>query len=652
MPIYIEHPQAGVVEFPDGTPEETITNEMVKLDAELGEQYGIGETLYRSAERGITSTARGIEQAITGEIEDGIFTDESDREKEAELRVMLEQNPVAGYGGLIAGSLFDPVTLPFAFTKLIKLGSAVGTGAARGATGGAVGGAIEPTYEDYGDSQVLNIVAGGALGGALGAAVGKVLEPEQVRVGEGGEVTGKDAEKITRDRDLRDEVFGSLEDTELKAVEARVGQRLQDADAIEDVQELAEALPRRELADVPEPQARTFNPIAKLEEELVPIASKALPRAETQTLQRSLDAVESELNKAKQIAERRTSVAAKARAQETIDKIQTRRDKIAGQVNEAREGAKAQRYINQIKAGKVDQLPNAQKARLAELQQEAGANINEVAQVARQRQTELPAPVEAAVSAVNTRVAQRVNPIEYKPVVARNGVSQRAPAPLGLDPRPGVGSTGTRPSQRFAATSPDAPGEQAVERAVFGRQDVPAPDRAEVTGTTEPEFNFHSRLQAASSEQLIRLRNENVYSGGRYSWNNVVDASVEVEGRILNDYDDLAEWLAENDENIFKAAELEAIAPLIQEAQQRMFDSRKILYALRREGKLDSEEAVRVMQDIQYYNYIGNAGYIAQKTKISNAMSQLRKMKRYLNVQEGDLERGKQINQIMFGVRC
>ena len=132
----------------------------------------------------------------------------------------------------------------------------------------------------------------------------------------------------------------------------------------------------------------------------------------------------------------------------------------------------------------------------------------------------------------------------------------------------------------------------------------------------------------------------------------MTEGAVAVENRILEDYDDLASWLAENEQNILKADELEAITPLIQEAQQRMFDSRKILNALMREGKLDSEEGLRVMQDIQYYNYIGNAGYIAQKTKISNAMTQLRRMRNFITLQEGQLERGETINQLMFGVKC
>ena len=94
------------------------------------------------------------------------------------------------------------------------------------------------------------------------------------------------------------------------------------------------------------------------------------------------------------------------------------------------------------------------------------------------------------------------------------------------------------------------------------------------------------------------------------------------------------------------------LTPLIQEAQQRMFDARKILFSLAREGKLDSEETVQVLQDIQFYNYIGNVAYISQKTLSSNVMTQLRRMKKSIALQEGSLARGKAIDDIMFGVKC
>ena len=517
---------------------------------------------------------------------------------------------------------------------------------------------LEPTYEEFGDSAVLNVMAGAGLGGVLGGTAGKVLQRIQegptVKV-EGDEEGVVIPQRVREDGKLKDEVYQALDDTELAAVEARVGQNLQEAGAIEDVQKLAEQLPTQQLANPATPAARAFNPVVKLKDELTPIAAKALPRKEVQTLQRSLDSVNQQLAKAQQIAGARKTVAAKARAEETVAKIQATQQKIAGKLAEAQEAARAQRYINAIDSGRIERLPSAQKARLAELQQESGANLNAVSAVSRQQAARLPEPIEAEVNALNLRVAERVNPIEYKPVPQR--------VPLGLDPLAGVGSTGARPGARFEATSPDAPGVEGVRRAFTGRT-VPEQDRlsvvttkegvvkepTQITGATEPERNFHSRLQAESADQLARLRDETIR--GRYTWSNVVDGAIAVENRILEDYDDLASWLAENEQNILKADELEAITPLIQEAQQRMFDSRKILNALMREGKLDSEEGLRVMQDIQYYNYIGNAGYIAQKTKISNAMTQLRRMRNFIKLQEGQLERGETINQLMFGVKC
>jgi hypothetical protein len=655
MAVTVQHPTYGLIEFPDGYTEAQINNALIDLDAREGEQYGIGETLFRAAERGLTSTARGLEQSFTGEIDQGIsLSGTSDFEKERELRIMLQQNPLSGYSALLLGSLADPVTLPFAFTKLIKSANIVKQGLSRGAAGGATGGLLEPTYEEFGDSAVLNIMAGAGLGAGLGAVAGKVIqrldEGPSVKV-EGDEEGIVVPQSIREDGKLKDEVFQAIEDTELAGIEARVGQNLQEAGAIEDVQKLAEALPRRQLADVPTPEARAFNPVVKLKEELIPLATKALPRKEVQTLQRSLDSINNELTKAQKIASARKTVAAKAKADEVVAKIQTQQQKIQGKLNEAREAANAQRYINTIDAGRVEQLPSAQKARLAQLQQESGADLQAVSAVARQQAAKLPEPLEAEFNALNSRVAERVNPIEYKPVTPR--------APLGLDPLAGVGSTGTRPGGRFEATSPDAPGTESVRRAFTGRT-VPVQDRfsvqgesktpTQIVGETPAERNFHSRLQAESADQLARLRDET--TRGRYTWNNVTQGAVAVENRILEDYDDLASWLAENEQNILKADELEAITPLIQEAQQRMFDSRKILNALMREGKLDSEEGLRVMQDIQYYNYIGNAGYIAQKTKISNAMTQLRRMRNFITLQEGQLERGETINQLMFGVKC
>ena len=580
-----------------------------------------------------------------------------DPQKERELRVMLEQNPVSGYSALVGGSVFDPVTLPFAFTKLIKLGNAVKTGMARGVSGGIVGGAIEPTYDQYGDSQVMNIVAGGTLGGALGGIVGKFIskatETDVVDAG-GGQVklSEKALDRELQKGTLEDEVKQAISDVEVAGIEARVGASMQESGAISDIQKLSEQVPTRPMANVPKPPERVFNPVASLREELSTVAMKALPNRELGVLQGSLNSVNAQLAKAQQIAGTRKTVAAKARAEASVQKIKTTRDKIATQVNQAKAGTTAQRHLNILESGRIEKLPKTTQARLSELKTEAGVNTTELAEAVAIQQQRLPEPVEQAITDINTRVASKVNPIETKPIVplgldARPGVAPRVP--LGLDARPGVGSTGTRPSAQFDATSPDAPGAAAVQRAVLGRATPPPSDRADIIGATQAERKFHSRLQGESAEQLVRLRNE---THGRYSWNNVVNAGVAVQNKILKDYNDLAEWLAENQEKVFNAAELEAITPLLKEAQQRVLDARKVVYYLVREGKLDSPEGLRVAQDLQYYNFINNAGFVAQKTKASNIMSQFRKMNKEITLQEGDLQRGKEITNIMFGVQC
>ncbi len=653
MAVTVQHPTYGLIEFPDGYTEAQINNALIDLDAREGEQYGIGETLFRAAERGLTSTARGIEQMATGDIDQGIsLSDTSDFEKERELRIMLQQNPISGYSALLLGSLADPVTLPFAWTKLLKSANIVAQATSRSAAGGATGGLLEPTYEEFGDSSVLNIMAGAGLGAGIGAVAGKVLQ----RVSEGPSVKVEGDEEgivvpqsIREDGKLKDEVFSAIDDVELASIEARVGQSLQETGAIDDVQKLAEGLPRRQLADVPTPEARAFNPVVKLKEELIPLAARALPRKEVQTLQNSLNVLNNQVAKAQKIVDARKTVAAKERAQATVDKIVAQQQKVQTKLTEAKEAANAQRYINTIDAGRIDKLPQLQKTRLAALQQEAGADLNAVNVAARQEAQKLPEPIEAEVNALNARVAERVNPIEYKPVTPR--------IPLGLDPLPGVGATGTRPSAQFAATSPDAPGEDAVRRAMTQTKRVePTPDRGGmmIQGATEPQIKFHSRLQADSSEQLIRLRNEQVYQGmptNRYSWANVSNAAVEVEGRILNDYDDLVSFLADNEQNILKAVELEVLAPLFIEAQRRLWDSYSILQGLKREGRINSDDGVRAMQDLQFYNLIGNI-YDAQTTQVSNLMTQFRKMKPALARQEKQQKLGKQIDQIMFGVTC
>ena len=656
MPIQVEHPDYGLLEFPDGTSTATINNALIKLDAQEGQQYSKAEIAFRAAERGFTSSSRGVEQKTTGDIAQGLGTDTTDAQKERELRVMLEQNPGLGYASLIGGSIADPLTLHLAPLKLIKARKLYQQYMAQGMAAGGVGGALEPTYDDYGDSQVVNIMAGVGLGGALGGVLGKTISKfTETDVVDAGSGLVKLPQK-TLDRDLNNgrleaEAKQAIADVEVAGIEARVGASMQQSGAINLQKGQAENI-IKPVENLPQPPQRISNPVETMRAELGTLAGRAVPKKELSVLQGSLDSVTAQLAKAQKIAASRKTVAGKARAEATIQKIKTTRDTLATKVNQAKAGDTAQRQLNILESGRIEKLPKSMQARLAGLKTDAGVQPTQLAEAVAVPQQRLAEPVEQAITAINTRVASKINPIETKPIVPlmADATPLVAPrVPLGLDARPGVGSTGTRPSAQFDATSPDAPGAAAVQRAVLGRATPPPSDRADIIGATQAERKFHSRLQGESAEQLVRLRNE---THGRYSWNNVVNAGVAVQNKILKDYNDLAEWLAENQDKVFNAAELEAITPLLKEAQQRVLDARKVVYYLVREGKLDSPEGLRVAQDLQYYNFINNAGFVAQKTKASNIMSQFRKMNKEITLQEGDLQRGKEITNIMFGVQC
>jgi len=204
--MIVNVPVYGNVNFPDEMTSEEI-EEAIKTKLGLGEprNIGIGETISRGLERGATSDIRGGAQLLkkagidVGAGPEGFeasdpltammgtplapegqraslatpdVRQETDFERELRFRLAADENPVAGYGSLIAGAIASPL-------NLIPLGGALKTGgqaAKQFAVAGAAGGALDPVYEEFDDSRLLNIVAGTALGGALGFGVGKLIE--------------------------------------------------------------------------------------------------------------------------------------------------------------------------------------------------------------------------------------------------------------------------------------------------------------------------------------------------------------------------------------------------------------------------------------------------------------------------------------------
>jgi hypothetical protein len=194
MPVFtIQAPDGKTLtlEAPEGATQEQVIAAAVEL---YKPQYGVGETIARGLERGVTSTIRGAAQllgapstTVPAEEQDAISQmqgtplgeqisslatpgqiQQTDLQREAEFRMMAQQRPVAAYGAQIAGNILDPI-------NLVPLGGVrtLAQGARNIAIAGGAMGALEPVYE--GDSRLLNVVGGAAVGGVLGGTIGGLI---------------------------------------------------------------------------------------------------------------------------------------------------------------------------------------------------------------------------------------------------------------------------------------------------------------------------------------------------------------------------------------------------------------------------------------------------------------------------------------------
>lgn len=693
MAIVVNH-KLGKFTFPDDMPLEQINQKIVDAEAKYGEQYGIGETLYRAAERGLTDTARGIEEKFTGEIGQGIslfgLNDKTDLEKEHELRVMLEQNPVAGYGGYIGGSVLDPFTLPFLPAKLLKFGKPLVTGAAQGAAAGGIAGALTPTYEEYGDSIVTNIMAGAGLGTVVGGALGKFF-PGMF------EADGK----------MANEVNEAIEDVALSVEESVVRQRDYETTKIETIQDsVATPLPVKSGIDAEVTASATqtpikitdVDPVKILEDELTPIAARMLPRKEEQTLRGTAESLQGQLDAATRVLGRRKTVAARAKAQETVDKIKTQLNRVQAKLKEQSAATRAQRNINVLKTGRIEKLNSEERARFESLRTEniapfasripvrATTKEGEELVSTLAARTESRAQGEKFVypNVTSARKAWRENynmgvaegqsklsksdqEESFQEFVAdwtRRGFAPENAAgwrlnspsvkpepqptqtiPTGLTPPRSAGAMGVDPGLRYQGFMGDVIPEGAAQRSAFTTRGEPQ-NKFDIG--EERTSKFFSRLTDNAPELMIKARNE-MY--GRYSFDNVQERAVRLGDKILEDYNDLVEWIVNRGDAMLKPEELEILTPVLIEARTRMLDSLSILHSLKRKGELNSYETAKTVRDIEFYSKIWSL-YEGQKTQISNSLKQFQRMKALLGTTDKAEAQAKEVTQLFMGVTC
>lgn len=641
MAVILQHEKYGDIKFPNGTTDEQLAQYLVELEAAGGKQYGIGETIANQVSRSFTSSMRGIGKALgSTDAED----DRLDNEAEFKSRVQMEQNPVSSVLGMLGGAVFDPVTIPVAALKPIKMGSKIGTYATRGAIHGATGGLVEPVYEQYGDSTVANIFAGTIFGGGLGAGTGKIF--------------GKSSDEL------------ETKDTKTST----------DSDAPQAPQDKAkEPLPfnvGQNVEDILTPPPRTVDQAnAKILEELELEAKGAPSQQKLDDLDLQLKAAKKESAKHDVILGKLTAGRAKAslgrgqnipaknsqakvieaRAVETKSKIK----KLELELAEATTKRKAVINYEKAKLGKFSKVEG-----YAERLAKATAPLQRT-------------PMAQAVR--EQRVAPTATPTfaDARPVLARK---------LGLTPEGGSrfnggnDSVGARrvnqdplvsqqfmPRSKVKATRGVVDGKYSGENkepivpiklsdqakadiidaeAKLTRGDKLTPIESERYSRAVKEEEM-LREYSDSSAQIAASRGLDTYANrfdgfGRYTFENIQRRSNKfLKDENIENLDDMVRYILNNPNKLFNAAELNGMSDLLVEVDQKLLD---LTMLTRNTENMTDAEIALLHNDIDVFYGI-QSWFKGQGSKAAGVFTARKKLYK-------DIANNREITQLYAGVEC
>ena len=603
MAIKVEHPVLGIVELPDGTTPEQVEQRLIQIGAVTTPEGSSGSVFFNQMGEGLESSIEGLSNLT------GLGFYEDSYEDEFQNRVELEQSPYAGYGGLLVGSILDPVTLPAVFLKPITFGSRVATGIARGGIVGAAGGAVEPVFDEFGDSRPLNTIVGAAFGGALGGALSKFI--------------------------ARDVPIKSKLDADETAEAAQ--------DAIQSVQEAvvkADEGPRRSPAEV-------------LEDELKEQSGLGITRETEAVLQKGIDERLQRVAQIEAASAKRTKGLRAADDKEAgakaLDQFESIRTRLMGEVREMRlrlkrgvEGREAGADLAKLRTGQTDKLSEPTRTRLQEL--------------------ETPEPVVRTPSQPAVQAAQQVaQPIVRSTdpdlVGARAGgeeipVEEFAPLQMGFDPRTSAGSAGVRPEQRYAGQAAEGVDEEELISSAWSRKMTePAGDKG--FDLPEQDLRRAGQRESAASQRLQDLMG---HKFGAYTFDYNPQMEAEVKAIIGEDFDSLVDWLidAGRKGKVFNFQEQRLLEPLRAEAEQRIATTYKAMRKMRSQGGYRSTEYTDAeydaVMDLQFYSYIADI-IDTNGTRASHALKEIQNIKANRKRNAAQIKAGKSIDDI-FGVKC
>lgn len=587
MTIQVDHPVLGLVEFPDSATPEQINATLLQIGTAVLPESSSGDAFFNQLGEGLESSIEGISNLT------GLDFYEDSYEDEFRNRVQLEQSPYAGYGGLLVGSILDPVTLPAAFLKPITLGSKVATGVARGGIVGAAGGGVEPVFEEFGDSRLLNTTVGAAFGGALGGALSKFI--------------ARDVTPPTK-QDIDDGVDSALEGV-AEAVEA----------------------PR---VKTPE-EARQ-----DVEVDLTERSKLGLTPDAEQTLQKGIDERLKKVEQIEKASAKRTkglrSKEDKAQAQKALDRFDTTRTRLMDEVREMR---------LRIKKGQEGRAAGAELAKL---------RTGQTDKLSPETQTALnPEPVVRPPKPTDPSVAVAKAGAEAIPVERIDADEEEfAPVATGLKAEESVGAMGVDPSRRYAGQAAEGVDETELISSAWSRRNV-EPAKSRNFEESDQDLRRLKMREDAAYEQIERLKG---HKRGPYTLQTNEQAEQDALDAIGEDFDSLVDFVIRQSERgrPFSAMEARVLEPLRAEIEQNILITYKTMRKMRAEGSFRTTEYTQdeydAVMDLQFYSYLANA-IDTNGTRASHSLKELQAIKQNRQKNAAKIKAGKPIDDI-FGVKC
>jgi len=667
--MIVNHPVLGRVSVPNDVPLDQIENYLIEKYADTSETKSALAAFGSQLKEGISSSFRGIKSAVNGRDEDSFV-------REFENRLELEKYPVAGMAGLLTGSILDPVTLPVAALKPIKLAGTVGTMAARGTAAGAFGGLTEPVFEEFGDSTLRNVGYGAGFGAVLGGGAGALAKRMGVGLDDASSAGQKELNRLEEERAGQPQ----------KPIEEEVPEILEEATPARTLEELD-----AELNALPNVKESAKFTIEEIKQPFISRAGNALEEADAENLRLEVDSLTRRLENAEKASrtfdQRAAGGTKKSRAKleseskilaDRVKETQVRLDRLNEQLKAHNEAMLAKQELDRIEAGKLTKAENdkiqADKKSIKEArerlkQAKKEATIKDVPQpkakleVPEIKEEPIPLTPEAQAEAKAEELINQPDdvPAAQDPLAAAvnavNGTS--APTPVlrsGLSPRgTSMGAMEVPPASKFAERASEGLDEPAFISAASSTgkvddADIPSfPDR----GEPMPKVFKKAKAYLASKGVLARIAKVNNWDEA-YGFEAIEQRAKRLEREIGENYDSLVDYVfdrIDSSRGQFDAVEKVLLEPLFKEASQKILSSMSEVNRLRRAGELDSPEGLRAVQEFQLYNYLSMVE-LNDKRATSAALRQYKKMKGITNRQSAQVKNKKPVNDLFGGVKC